>query len=76
MLTVVRTHFDHIVATRYRTNPRAAPIERIVAAAHEAGIQQVHSAADPAAAMRLARTVAGPNGVVCAAGSFFLAAEV
>ena len=76
MLTVVRDRFDHVVATRYRTNPRAAPVERVVAAARKAGLRRVHEADDPRAAMRAARELAGGGGLVCVAGSFFLAAEV
>ncbi len=76
MLGTVRRHFDHIVVTRYRTNPRAAPVERLVTAARHAGMRQVHIADDPPAAMRMARRLAGTGGMVCVAGSFFLAAEV
>jgi dihydrofolate synthase / folylpolyglutamate synthase len=76
MLGTVRRHFDHIVVTRYRTNPRAAPVERLVTAARHAGMRQVHMADDPPAAMRMARRLAGTAGMVCVAGSFFLAAEV
>jgi dihydrofolate synthase/folylpolyglutamate synthase len=76
MLGTVRRLFDHIVVTRYRTNPRAAPVERLVRAARQAGNRQVHVADDPPAAMRVARRLAGAGGMVCVAGSFFLAAEV
>lgn len=76
MLAVARGQFEHVVATRYRTNPRAAPIERIVAAARRAGLRRVQVADDPATALRMARTSAGRDGLVCVAGSFFLAAEV
>lgn len=76
MLGTVRGRFDHIVVTRYRTNPRAAPVERLVTAARQAGTRRVHMADDPPAAMRMARRLAGTGGMVCVAGSFFLAAEV
>lgn len=76
MLAVARGTFDQIIVTRYRTNPRAAPIERLVVAAREAGFRRVHVAENPPAAMRMAREFAGTKGLVCVAGSFFLAAEV
>jgi dihydrofolate synthase/folylpolyglutamate synthase len=76
MLAVARGQFEHVVATRYRTNPRAAPVERIMAAARGAGLRRVQAAENPAAAMQIARRLAGEEGLVCVAGSFFLAAEV
>jgi hypothetical protein len=36
----------------------------------------VQAAEDPPAALRMARRLAGAGGIVCVAGSFFLAAEV
>ncbi len=76
MLATARGQFDRTIVTQYRTNPRAAPVQRLVAAARGAGLQRVQVADDPAAAMRVARRFVGPDGMVCAAGSFFLAAEV
>ena len=76
MLAVARGQFEHVVVTRYRTNPRAAAVERLVAAARGAGLRRVQAAEDPPAALRMARRLAGAGGIVCVAGSFFLAAEV
>jgi dihydrofolate synthase/folylpolyglutamate synthase len=76
MLATARGQFDRTIVTQYRTNPRAAPVQRLVAAARGAGLRRVQVADDPAAAMRVARRLVGPDGMVCAAGSFFLAAEV
>jgi len=75
MLETTRGRFDHVVLTRYTTNPRAATLERLTAAARAAGMRAPRHAADPAAAMRAARSLAGRDGIVCVAGSFFLAAE-
>lgn len=74
MLATARARFDHAVLTRYVTNPRAAPVDRLIAAARAAGLQ-THAAATPAAAVARARQLAGRSGLVCVAGSFFLAAE-
>jgi dihydrofolate synthase/folylpolyglutamate synthase len=76
MLAEAAGRFDHVVATRYVTNPRAAPVERLVAACRLAGLPAARIAADPREALRLAKSLATREGVVCVAGSFFLAAEL
>ena len=76
MLAKAAGVFRHLVLTRYRTNPRAAKIEKLVAAATRAGFDAPKIAEGPAAAMRLARKLAGPRGLICVAGSFFLVSEV
>lgn len=76
MLAVVRGHFDHVVVTRYATNPRAATVQQLVASCRRASIPSPQVATAPAEALRLARSLATPRGLVCVAGSFFLAAEI
>ena len=76
MLAVVRGHFDHVVVTRYATNPRAATVQQLVASCRRAAIPSPQVATAPAEALRLARSLATPRGLVCVAGSFFLAAEI
>lgn len=76
MLAVVRGHFDHVVITRYATNPRAATVQQLVASCRRAAIPSPQVATAPAEAMRLARSLATPRGLICVAGSFFLAAEI
>jgi dihydrofolate synthase/folylpolyglutamate synthase len=76
MLAAVSGRFTAVVVTRYVTNPRAAPIARLVAACRAARLPEPHVAAAPPAALAKARSLAGRRGVVCVAGSFFLAAEV
>ncbi|MFM8893388.1 MAG: bifunctional folylpolyglutamate synthase/dihydrofolate synthase, partial [Planctomycetia bacterium] len=76
MLAVVAGRFDHVVVTRYATNPRAATLPRLVEACRRAGLDPPTVATAPAEALRLARTLTTANGLVCVAGSFFLAAEV
>jgi len=76
MLGLTRQRFDEVVVTRYATNPRAATVERLVAGCRAAGLPNPHVAAGPVDALRLGRSLAGRGGLVCVAGSFFLAAEV
>ena len=76
MLAAVRGHFDHIIITRYATNPRAATVLQLVDACRQAGLPAPQVASAPAEALRLARLLATPRGLVCVAGSFFLAAEI
>ena len=76
MLTVTRGRFDHVVITRYATNPRAATVSQLVEACRLAGLPAPQVATAPAEALRLARSLATPRGLVCVAGSFFLAAEI
>lgn len=76
MLAAARGSFDHVVVTRYATNPRAAPVQRLVEACRRAGLPAPEVATAPAEAFRRARALATPRGLVCVAGSFFLAAEI
>jgi dihydrofolate synthase/folylpolyglutamate synthase len=76
MLTVVRDAFDHVIVTRYATNPRAATVPRLLEACRRARLPEPRVATAPAEALRLARSLATPRGLVCVAGSFFLAAEI
>jgi len=76
MLRIAAGGFDHVIVTRYATNPRAAAVERLVAACRAAGLPPADTAGSPAEALVRARRLAGRNGVVCIAGSFFLAAEM
>lgn len=76
MLAAAVGRFDHIVITRYATNPRAAPVERLAAACESAGLPQPHAATSPRDALKTAKRLAGRSGMVCVAGSFFLAAEI
>jgi dihydrofolate synthase/folylpolyglutamate synthase len=76
MLTAAAGRFDHVIVTRYLTNPRAAPVERLVAACRQAGLPPARVAAGPREALAEARSLATRRGLVCVAGSFFLAAEI
>jgi dihydrofolate synthase / folylpolyglutamate synthase len=76
MLAAVRGAFERIVITRYASNPRGASIERLRAACQVAGLPRPRVAESPAAAVGLARSLAGADGSVVVAGSFFLAGEI
>ena len=76
MLAAAAGRFDHVIVTRYATNPRAAPVERLVNACRLARLPPARIAATPRAALTLARSLATGRGLVCVAGSFFLAAEL
>lgn len=76
MLAAAGGLFDHVIVTRYATNPRAAPVERLVAACRRAGLPPARVAATPREALTTARSLATSRGLVCVAGSFFLAAEL
>lgn len=79
MLAAAVSWADRLVITRYTTNPRAASLDRLLAAVRTAAPSLAATAAaepDPWRATQLAIRWAGTEGMVCVAGSFFLAAEV
>jgi dihydrofolate synthase/folylpolyglutamate synthase len=76
MLRASKTYFTDIVLTRYATNPRAATIMRLRKAAEEGGWRDPHVAASPTEAVTVGKRLSGQKGLLCIAGSFFLAAEV
>jgi len=76
MLAATTGRFDHVVLTRYTINPRAAEMSRLLVACRSAGLPPAEVADTPAAAIARARSRAGRDGVICVAGSFFLAAEI
>ena len=75
MLREARRLFTVVVLTRYATNPRAATLVALRQAAEQAGWQEPLLASSPAEAIELARKLAAGRGLICVAGSFFLAAE-
>ena len=76
MLRASKTFFSDIVLTRYATNPRAATITRLRKAAEEGGWREPHVAASPTEAVMVGKRLSGGKGLLCIAGSFFLATEV
>ena len=75
MLREARRLFTVVVLTRYATNPRAATLVALRQAAEQAGWPEPLLASSPAEAIELARKLAAGRGLICVAGSFFLAAE-
>jgi dihydrofolate synthase/folylpolyglutamate synthase len=79
MLAAAAGWADQLVLTRYSTSVRAASLEELRGAATQAVPHLLPGCleqADPLVATREACHRAGPGGMVCIAGSFFLAAEV
>ncbi len=82
MLRQLLPHFDHVVLTQYRNNPRAISPDKLLATAH--AIRQacrlpqltLHRRPDPQTAWQLVESLASPAHLVCITGSFFLAAEM
>jgi dihydrofolate synthase / folylpolyglutamate synthase len=74
-LRALLPEFDEVIATRYLDNPRYVPVDAVVATISELTGQTVHTAADPAEALELARRLTPPSGLICVTGSLFLAAE-
>ena len=76
LLRVLDKHFDEFMLTAYQDNPRAIPIEELAEMASEILTHPFSLSASPAEAMQRALTDASSSGLICATGSFFLAAEV
>jgi dihydrofolate synthase/folylpolyglutamate synthase len=87
MLAELLPKFDEIVLTRYLNNPRYVPLDELAALAREVAASQngwataalserLHAAATPADAWRLVAKRATADDLICATGSFFLAAEM
>lgn len=82
MLRVLLQHFDELIITSYRDNPRAMP----AAALGEIAGRVLEELSrdefpmticnDPTAAWEHLRGVAKPNDLVCCTGSFFIAADM
>jgi dihydrofolate synthase/folylpolyglutamate synthase len=75
MLTELLPHFDHAVYTRSQ-NPRSLSPGTLVSLAEKLGGPRAETVADPHAAVRRARALAGRGGAVVAAGSIYLIADL
>ena len=82
MLRVLLPEFDHVVLTKFVTNPRAVEVEELHSLAHETSIESnrqppsISVAPEPLAAWQVARNLAQDGDLICITGSFFLAAEL
>lgn len=82
VLAIVRElapHFDRMVVTQYRENPRAVPAEellKIVGQVSAGKPMEIVLCPTPKSAWRFATESCVPGEWVCIAGSFYLAAEL
>jgi len=76
MLELLLPAFDQAVFTRYKSNPRAVEPDELVRLAREITGRIYPVQPDPAAAWQQVRALAGPDDLICVAGSFFLAGEI
>ncbi len=76
MMRLVLPFFDEIILTRYRLNPRAVPPKELAAIAARLTGRACRVCSKPVDAWNAARASAGPEDLVCVAGSFFLASEL
>lgn len=76
MLQCLLGRFDEVAFTRYVENPRSVPPEELAALAKELVGRDYPIFPNPAAAWAAVRPLAGPNDLICVAGSFYLAGEM
>lgn len=76
MLELLLPRFDHVLLTRYTSNPRSVPVEELAALASQISPTKIEECENPTLAWRRARELASEKYLICVAGSFFLAAEV
>ncbi len=76
MLERLLSAFDHVVFTRYQSNPRAVEPDELARLAREISGKTCAVETDPAAAWQKVRALAGPDDLICVTGSFFLAGEI
>jgi dihydrofolate synthase/folylpolyglutamate synthase len=75
MLSLVNGAFDRVILTQFVNNPRAVPVDELVAIAQGVLTVPWTSAQSPAETWRVLREQSRDGDLVCATGSFFLAAE-
>lgn len=68
--------FDCVILTEFQSNPRAMPLSQLQTIVRRMSSRPVHSAESPEGAWRVAHRLCPPDGLICVAGSFFLAAEL
>ncbi|MBI1314458.1 bifunctional folylpolyglutamate synthase/dihydrofolate synthase [bacterium] len=68
--------FHTVILTEYQTSPRATPLVDLAAIARTLSAQPVHVRKKTDHAVQTALSLCPADGLICIAGSFFLAAEV
>ena len=76
MFHVLAPHFAHFFLTRYGNNPRSVAPEDLARMLERSGGVAHSCHAESASAWRAARQQAGPEDLICIAGSVFLAGEL
>jgi dihydrofolate synthase/folylpolyglutamate synthase len=76
MLSILNPHFDVMILTRYTRNPRALPLDQLQSIATRTLTCATKSAANPTEAWNVARSEVSEDGLICVAGSMFLASEM
>lgn len=84
MLRRLLGHFDHAILTCFETNPRSVKPQTLIRLAERLPGENskvtdkcvTTTATNPAAALSVAREIAGSDGLVCVTGSIFLGAEI
>ena len=75
MLSIAGRAFDDVVLTRFVDNPRAVPLDQLAALAEDVLSVPWTIAANPEEAWKAVLASSACDDLVCATGSFFLAAE-
>lgn len=68
--------FDAVILTNFVSSPRACPVDKLTRHARLQTCRSLHATKDPADAWKAALRVCPKDGLICIAGSFFLAAEI
>lgn len=76
LLRILDGTFSHFLLTAYQENPRAIPIEELGSLAESVLSHSFELLPNPESAMQRAIESACDGSLICATGSFFLAAEV
>lgn len=77
MLEVLLPHFDRVVATEYRSNPRVVPARQLADQVQKLkGDCPVLANPDPGEALKIARQVSRTDDLIAISGSVFLAGEL
>lgn len=76
LLRQLLPEFDTIILTEFAAGMRAAPLESLLRQVRELGSISVHSAENPANAYQTSLRITPEAGLICVAGSFFLASEI
>jgi dihydrofolate synthase / folylpolyglutamate synthase len=76
MLKVLSPLFDHVLLTRFSHSPRAVTAEVLVEILRGQSPVPMTTRPTPAEAWKAARSLAGPEDLICITGSVFLAGEL